>query len=126
MIQDRAIGGDGQLVYQPNPMLGMLGDRVLVNGRPAPRFEVREGSYRLRLLNGSNARIYKLAWSDGSPIIALASDGGLLATPLTMPYVMLAPGERIEIWADFGRRPHGRLRQEGNSPLRRRHDQHHL
>jgi FtsP/CotA-like multicopper oxidase with cupredoxin domain len=48
-------------------MLGLLGDRVFVNGRPAPLFEVREGSYRLPLLNGSNARIYKLAWSDGKP-----------------------------------------------------------
>jgi FtsP/CotA-like multicopper oxidase with cupredoxin domain len=107
VIQDRVIGVDGQLVYQPNPMLGLLGNLVFVNGRPAPRFEVKEGSYRLRLLNGSNARIYKLAWSDDSPIIVLASDGGLLGTPLTMPYVMLAPGERIEIWADFGRRPGG-------------------
>jgi blue copper oxidase len=107
VIQDRVIGADGQLVYQPNPMLGMLGDHVLVNGRPVPRFEVRSGSYRLRLVNGSNARIYKLAWSDGSPLVVLATDGGLLGAPLTKPYVMLAPGERVELWADFGRQPTG-------------------
>ena len=31
----------------------------------------------------------------------LATDGGLLAQPVTVPYVMLAPGERVEVWADF-------------------------
>jgi len=101
VIQDRIIDGAGQLVYAPNPMLGFLGDRVLVNGRTSASFDVRAGSYRLRLLNGSNARIYKLAWSDGRPVQVIGTDGGLLAAPLTRPYVMLAPGERVEVWADF-------------------------
>jgi FtsP/CotA-like multicopper oxidase with cupredoxin domain len=107
VLQDRVVGSDGQLIYQPNPMTGFLGDQIFVNGRPTPTFEVREGTYRLRVLNGSNARIYKLAWSDGSPITAIGSDGGLLAAPITRPYLMLAPGERAELWADFGRGPAG-------------------
>jgi FtsP/CotA-like multicopper oxidase with cupredoxin domain len=107
VLQDRTLDADGQLVYAPNPMLGMLGERVFVNGRPSPALEVRAGSYRLRVLNGSNARIYKLAWSDGSPLIVIGSDGGLLAAPTTRPFVVLAPGERVELWADFGRAPGG-------------------
>ena len=107
VLQDRAVGSDGQLLYDPNPMTGFLGDRIFVNGRPTPSFDVREGTYRLRVLNGSNARIYKLAWSDGSPLTVIGSDGGLLAAPLLKPYLMLAPGERAEIWADFGRGPAG-------------------
>ena len=35
-------------------------------------------AYRLRVLNGSNARIYKLQWSDGTPLTILGVDGGLL------------------------------------------------
>jgi FtsP/CotA-like multicopper oxidase with cupredoxin domain len=101
VIQDRLIDANGQLVYAPNPMLGFLGDRILVNGRTDASFEVRGGSYRLRLLNGSNARIYKLAWSDGRPMQVIGTDGGLLTAPIARPFVMLAPGERIEIWADF-------------------------
>src|SRR6185437_6743502 len=27
--------------------------------------------------------------------------GGLLAAPIARPFVMLAPGERIELWTDF-------------------------
>jgi FtsP/CotA-like multicopper oxidase with cupredoxin domain len=107
VLQDRSLDADGQLVYAPNPMLGMLGDRVFVNGRPLPTFEVRAGSHRLRVLNGSNARTYKLAWSDGSPVVVIGSDGGLLAAPATRPFVLLAPGERVELWADFGRAPAG-------------------
>jgi blue copper oxidase len=107
VLQDRVLGADGQLIYQPNPMMGFLGDRMFVNGRETPHFEVKEGTYRLRVLNGSNARIYKLAWSDGSPMVVLGTDGGLLGAPVTRPYLMLAPGERADLWADFGRGPSG-------------------
>jgi blue copper oxidase len=101
VIQDRLIDANGQLVYAPNPMLGFLGDRILVNGRTDASFDVRGGSYRLRLVNGSNARIYKLAWSDGRPMQVIGTDGGLLTAPITRPFVMLAPGERLELWTDF-------------------------
>ncbi|MBL8056709.1 MAG: multicopper oxidase domain-containing protein, partial [Anaerolineales bacterium] len=52
---------------------------------------------------GSNSRIYKLGWSTGEPLTVLGTDGGLLAEPVEKPYVMLAPGERVELWADFSR-----------------------
>jgi blue copper oxidase len=107
VIQDRSLGDGGELVYAANPMLGVLGDRIFVNGVETPVFSVDAGSYRLRLLNGSNARIYKLAFSDGSPMTVIGTDGGLLAAPVKKPYVALAPGERVELWADFGRAPGG-------------------
>ncbi len=83
-------------------MMGLLGDRILVNGQPDVTLPVATQPYRLRLLNGSNARIYKLAWSNGAPLTVIGTDGGLLTEPATFPYVMLSPGERIELWADFG------------------------
>jgi len=82
-------------------MQGFLGDEIVVNGSQKRISNVKKASYRLRLLNGSNSRIYKLAWNDGSDIIAIATDGGLLEKPERMPYIMLAPGERVEIWKDF-------------------------
>ncbi|CAN7767957.1 multicopper oxidase domain-containing protein [Variovorax sp. LjRoot175] len=84
-------------------MMGVLGDEVLVNGRPQASFEVDRRAYRLRLLNASNTRMYKLAWSDGSPLTVIATDGGLLAAPVQRDYVMLAPAERVDLWVDFGR-----------------------
>jgi FtsP/CotA-like multicopper oxidase with cupredoxin domain len=82
-------------------MMGVLGDRILVNGRPDHALSVATRAYRLRLLNGSNSRIYKLAWSDGTPLTVIASDGGLLEQPLQKSYVTLAPGERVDLWVDF-------------------------
>lgn len=84
-------------------MMGFLGKRIFVNGRPDYALSVAPRAYRLRLLNASNARLYKLAWSDDTPLQVIATDGGLLARPVERGYVMLAPGERVELWADFSR-----------------------
>ena len=80
---------------------------LLTVGQAAAMYAVSRSKvrYRLRVLNGSNARVYKLAWSDGTPLWAIATDGGLLETPVQRDYVMLAPGERIDLWADFSQRP---------------------
>jgi FtsP/CotA-like multicopper oxidase with cupredoxin domain len=110
VIQDRLFDSDNQLRYLASPMdrvRGMLGDRILVNGTADFVLRVATRAYRLRLLNGSNSRIYRLAWSDGSALTVIGTDGGLLEAPVQRPYVMLAPGERIELWADFGARAVG-------------------
>ncbi len=103
VLQDRIVARDGRLIYEPNAMTGFLGDRILINGNTRATIGVERGSYRLRMLNGSNARIYRLAWSDDAPITVIATDGGLLSVAIDKPYVMLAPGERIDVWVDFGR-----------------------
>ena len=82
-------------------MTGFLGDYILVNGIPDFTLPVSTTAYRLRLLNGSNSRIYKLAWKDGRPLTVIGTDGGLLEKPVSRRYVFLAPGERIELWTDF-------------------------
>src|SRR5690606_2345082 len=71
-------GGMGSMMAR---MIGVLGDDILVNGRPSASLSVERRPYRLRVLNASNTRIYKLAWDDGSPLIVIGTDGGLLAAP---------------------------------------------
>ncbi|MEM2125802.1 MAG: multicopper oxidase family protein [Candidatus Methanosuratincola sp.] len=102
VVQDRKFDDNNQLLYFR--MLGhhgMLGDKILINGYPDFVLPVATRVYRLRVLNGSNARIYKLAWEDGLPFTVIGTDGGLLERPVVKPYVMLAPGERVELWEDF-------------------------
>lgn len=105
VIQDRVFDADNQFVYlaggMMDQMMGFLGQDILVNGQPNFALPVATRTYRLRLLNGSNSRIYKLAWEDGTPLTVIASDGGLLEKPVQRAYVTLAPGERVELWADF-------------------------
>lgn len=103
VLQDRIVARDGALIYEPNPMTGFLGDRMLINGNTNTTINVDRGCYRLRILNGSNARIYRVAWSDDAPVTVIGTDGGLLSTAIDKPYVMIAPGERLELWVDFGR-----------------------
>ena len=111
VIQDRTFDPNGQLIYLPGGMMdrmrGFLGDRILVNGRPNFDLSVGTRPYRLRLLNGSNSRIYKLAWSDGSPMTVIGTDGGLLEKPVQRQYITLAPAQRIDLWVDFSKYPTG-------------------
>ncbi len=110
VIQDRSFDSRNQLLYlnhMMQRMQGFLGNQIMINGVPDFILPVENRSYRLRLLNGSNSRIYKLAWDDGTPIIVIGTDGGLMERPESMPYVMLAPAERRELWIDFSDRPIG-------------------
>ncbi|MDF9393130.1 MULTISPECIES: multicopper oxidase family protein [Methylococcus] len=110
VLQDRRFDADNQLVYvrhMHERMMGFHGDRILVNGRPDFAVEVASRAYRFRLMNGSNARIYKLGWDDATPVTVIGTDGGLLETPESKPYVMLAPGERLDVWMDFSGRAVG-------------------
>ena len=105
VIQDRTFDADNQLVYLTNgmmdQMMGFLGGDILVNGRPDFTLPVATRVYRLRLVNGSNSRIYKLAWQNGAPLTVIATDGGLLEKPIQREYITLAPGERVDLWVDF-------------------------
>jgi len=101
IIQDRTFDSNNQILYQPNNMWGYLGNRILVNGKPNTVFSLEPHAYRLRLLNGSNARTYKLAWSNNMPLMVIGTDGGLLPAVETRGYVMLMPGERVDLWVDF-------------------------
>jgi FtsP/CotA-like multicopper oxidase with cupredoxin domain len=111
VIQDRTYDSQNQMVYLANgmmdSMIGFLGDTILVNGAPNASMDVKASAYRLRLLNGSNSRVYKLAWQDGTPLSAIATDGGLLEKPVTRDYITMGPGERVELWADFSGRSVG-------------------
>ena len=105
VIQDRRFDASNQLVYLENNMMdrmiGFLGDEIIINGQSNTSMELKKGTYRFRVLNGSNSRIYKVAWSDGADLTVIGNDGGLLSQPTEKPYMMLAPGERIDVWRDF-------------------------
>jgi FtsP/CotA-like multicopper oxidase with cupredoxin domain len=113
VLQDRRFRQDNQLIFKRmmmDDMTGVLGDRVLVNGVDDAAFKVAPRTYRLRIANVSNARIYKLAWSDGRPLRVIGSDGGLFNRAegvQELPYVTLFPFERVELLEDFGARQDG-------------------
>lgn len=103
-LQDRRIADIPDFNYSAtmeDMMHGYLGDTVLVNGTPDAFFEVSKTLYRFRMLNGSNARVYKIALSDDNPFQIIATDGGLKDAPVQATSFFLAPGERVDILINF-------------------------
>ncbi len=109
IIQDKRFAG-ASLDYSPSDneiMTGYLGEQITVNGIYSPYINVSKGWQRLRILNGSTARVYKLAFSNGMSFHVIGSDGGLLASPESVSSLMLAPGERADVLVDFSSLPIG-------------------
>ena len=106
VIQDKRLA-EG-LNYNPisdDRSIGFFGESILVNGTPNPMMEVETQTYRLRLLNGSNARIYNFTLSNGMKFKLIGSDGGLLDAPEEVSNILLSPGERAEVLIGFGNLP---------------------
>ncbi len=104
VLQDRRFDASGRMVYDPSMMdimHGFAGNRLLVNGQVGATAVVPQGIVRLRLLNGSNARIYTLYLDDTRPMHLVATDGGFLPAPVALDVLRLAPGERAEVLVDF-------------------------
>ena len=104
VLQDRSFNQDGSFRYASSMrdrMMGMMGQLMLVNGTAFAHFKVNKRLTRLRVLNGSNARIYNLEFADKREFQQIATDGGLLERPVSMHSIVLAPGERAEILVGF-------------------------
>ncbi|MCP9828988.1 multicopper oxidase family protein [Synechococcus sp. Lug-A] len=86
-------------------MLGREGPLLTVNGELNPGLAIPSGGLlRLRLLNASNARIYRLAL-EGHRMVLIATDGGAIATPKALDELLLAPGERADVLVQGNQTP---------------------
>lgn len=131
-IQDRQFDTMGQWLFPdgsagdpddgpPNPdthpfwIPEFFGDAMVVNGKTWPYLRVEPRRYRLRLLNGCNARFLELRLvgsrsnRPGPAFWQLGTDGGLLDRPVKLNdpgaprnrRLLLAPAERADIIVDF-------------------------
>lgn len=103
IIQDKHFDGPS-LDYSPTDdeaMIGYLGEKICVNGVFSPFVSIANTWYRLRLLNGSTARVYDLAMTNDIPFHVIGSDGGLLPSAEHAMSIMLGPGERADVLVDF-------------------------
>ena len=115
LIQDRNFDVEqrgrlsGQLVHKTDPdVMEAFAPFTLVNGKVWPVLEVQPATHRFRVLNGSNARSYRLVlFGDGKPqldrITQIGTDHGLLRTPAPLPAdgLTLASAERADLLIDF-------------------------
>lgn len=103
IVQDKRFNDDGSLDdgRVDSGTFGFLGDRILVNGTHDPYLEVGADLVRFRLLNASNARVYRIGFADNRTFHVVGTDGGLLERAAETDRVKLSPGERAEIVVRF-------------------------
>jgi spore coat protein A len=107
LICDRYLRKDGQLEYPISAIPGkpwvpeVFGNVVMVNGKVMPYLDVEPRKYRLRIVNGSNGRFYRLSFGDGREFHVIGSDQGLLESPVSLRRLQLSPAERADVIVDF-------------------------
>jgi spore coat protein A, manganese oxidase len=107
IVCDRMFDKESQLYYpvsdkEDAPWIPeFFGDANLVNGKLFPFLEVEPRKYRFRVLNGSNGRFYRLALSNKLAFQQIGTDQGLLAAPVNVTKISIAPGERFDLIVDF-------------------------
>ncbi len=120
IIQDTMFAADGTLLFDNDFESSVMGDVILVNGRPWPVMRVERRKYRFRILVASVSRSYRLALDSGDPLTVIATDGGLMPVPQPVTQLRAGMAERYEVVIDFAKYPIGRrvvlrnLRQKNN------------
>ena len=134
----------GKLFYRHQNNSGFVGDIFTVNGKAFPVLRVKRRKYRLRFLDASIARCYELwlmqgqlgafpgqqgqwnfvrvfrRWIHASRgqqcmrFTQIASEGGLLPTPIVRNSFQLWPAKRREFVVDFSRYMDGRSTSIGD------------
>ena len=115
LLQDRNFGQgpdgrlNGELVHKTDPeTMEAFAPFTTVNGKVWPVLDVQPTTYRLRVINGSNARTFRLVLlRDRRPqldrITQIGTDGGLLQTRVAIPPqgLVLASAQRADLLVDF-------------------------
>ncbi len=137
-IQDRTFKSDGSFLFPDdqatNPDVHpywspeFFGNTIMVNGLVWPNMDVQKTSYRLRLLDGSNARFYTLSFvanPDSAtptvvPFTQIGTDGGYMKSAVKLTELTMAPGERADVIVDFSGLPTGTkilMKNTANAPF---------
>lgn len=111
ILQDRTFHRDGSLAYTMTDREGE--DTPVVNGKAYPFLAVERRRYRLRILNASNERFWRLRFDvlprdvllePALPFWLIGTDGGFRA-PLQMLDFLIGPAERYDLIVDFSQLP---------------------
>jgi FtsP/CotA-like multicopper oxidase with cupredoxin domain len=106
VVRDANFDAAGNFVYNPT-YEGFYGDTPIVNGTREPYLDVDSAVYRFRVLNGGNARIFRLALDSGADFTLIGNDGGLLETAIPIKEIEIGSGERLDLLIDFRGLPPG-------------------
>ncbi|WP_152054362.1 multicopper oxidase family protein [Tautonia marina] len=122
VLQDKVIDRNtGQIAYNSDAHNGYLGDTFFVNGQPWPYRDMHNRKYRIRVLNGSNARVYRLRLlsedvyrramevgldeeeleAQSCPFLQIGKDSWLWSHALERKSTLLTMANRADLVVDF-------------------------
>jgi FtsP/CotA-like multicopper oxidase with cupredoxin domain len=107
VLQDFSVDDRGKLFSSMHMslMMGREGDVITVNGRVNPSFSLpANGLLRLRILNASTSRFYRLTLENHA-FYQIAIDGNTLNEPLEVDELLLTPGQRTDILVKGDKQP---------------------
>jgi FtsP/CotA-like multicopper oxidase with cupredoxin domain len=103
VIADKQVGRLNTIKYRMGAD-DWIGNRMIVNWVAEPYLDAVPGLYRFRLLNVSNARMFRLAFlhkGKSLPMRLIGTDGGLLERPWRLNDAFFAPATRLDVLVDF-------------------------
>lgn len=104
-LSSKQYQANGDLFSPNGETVSLYGDVIHVNGAPWPFMNVQPRKYRFRLLDTSISRAFQLSLeADGGKKIdfnVIASDAGLLSSPVQTNLLHISMAERWEIVVDF-------------------------
>jgi bilirubin oxidase len=107
ILTSKIYNADGTLQSTVGEDQSLWGDIIHVNGQPWPFLNVQPRKYRFRFLNSAVSRNFALSFVKSTatgtklPFNVIASDSGLLESPVQVSDLYLAVAERYEIVFDF-------------------------
>jgi FtsP/CotA-like multicopper oxidase with cupredoxin domain len=111
LIQDFELDQRGLVIEPPMSALmqGREGSIVTVGGAINPVIPIRQdGLLRLRLVNASSSRFYRLRLEE-HPLHLIGVDGGALGSVRTLDEILFVPGQRVDVLIE-GTRSEGSYR----------------
>lgn len=102
VLKDIELGG-GRVAYHraTDWLMGLEGALPLVNGLLDPVLQARERRLRLRIVNASNAKFWRLSFPGAEALHLIGLDGHALAAPQPATELTLAPGQRADLVVDL-------------------------
>ncbi len=107
VFSDKLFDENGVLFFDLFGFDGLIGDRLIVNGKIQPRFQVHPRRYRLRWINSGPSRFLQLFLTDPNnpgatiPFTQISTDGNLLPNSLQVSSVRMSVSERADVIVDF-------------------------
>ncbi len=98
VLKDLGIEGCEVAAHTPTDwVFGKEGELLLVNGQVRPVLQAGRSLLRLRLVNASNARFWRIALDSGEALHVIALDGRFLEQRVELDELLLVPAARAEV-----------------------------